>query len=101
MKEEDTTPWGRRPRQKEQPLIYGTILMIYCRREVTAHYHHNDMVERKLTTHSHLDQELLMVVVRNKKSINRNSYFIVRDHIFLVYKNYSYDLLNQHNYHPP
>jgi hypothetical protein len=48
------------------------------------------------------DQKLLMVAVRNLKSINRELKFIVKDiTFFLVYKNYSYDLLSQHNYHPP
>ena len=58
MKEEGATPWGRRPRQKKLPLIYGTAPMIYCTREVTTHYHHNDMVEGELTTHSHHDSTM-------------------------------------------
>jgi hypothetical protein len=47
MKEEGATPRGRRPRQKEQPLIYETATMIYRTREVTTHHHHDDIMDNK------------------------------------------------------
>jgi hypothetical protein len=77
MKEEGATPRGPEGSNRSQvePPPWSVV-----QEELTTHSHHD------ITKNLH-DQELLMVVVRNKNSINRRINTIVKDDIFLVYRN--------------